>query len=216
MWIADKWRDYELLDCGGGEKLERWDRQLLVRPDPQAIWETPRRNPAWKRADGSLVQVFYCGTYKRQGKNYCSSHAVSCETVFGEILRELKSLFEETKEWREQLFKDEKDGEWLLKRRERTERALLRARARKRACYEDYRDGLIGRDEFKAYHEDYRRQEELLSESLEALRAGGEALFSDSSPALRLNRLSAAILVEQVLVYGDGRILVRYRNEKSC
>ena len=171
---------------------------------------------SWKRADGSLVQVFYCGTYKRQGKNYCSSHAVSCEMVFGEILRELKSLFEETKEWREQLFKDEKDGGQLLKRRERTERALLRARARKRACYEDYRDGLIGRDEFKAYHEDYRRQEELLSESLEALRAEGEALFSDSSPALRLNRLSAAILVEQVLVYGDGRILVRYRNEKSC
>ena len=38
MWIADQWQDYELLDCGGGEKLERWDRQYLVRPDPQAIW----------------------------------------------------------------------------------------------------------------------------------------------------------------------------------
>ena len=35
MWIADKWEDYELLDCGGGEKLERWGRQILVRPDPQ-------------------------------------------------------------------------------------------------------------------------------------------------------------------------------------
>ena len=56
MWIADKWQDYELLDCGGGEKLERWDRQLLVRPDPQAIWETPRRNPAWKRADGRYLR----------------------------------------------------------------------------------------------------------------------------------------------------------------
>ena len=38
MWIADQWRDYELLDCGGGEKLERWGEQVLVRPDPQAIW----------------------------------------------------------------------------------------------------------------------------------------------------------------------------------
>ena len=37
MWIADKWEDYELLDCGGGEKLERWGRQILVRPAPQAI-----------------------------------------------------------------------------------------------------------------------------------------------------------------------------------
>ena len=51
MWIADKWQDYELLDCGGGEKLERWDKQFLVRPDPQAIWETPHQNPAWRRAN---------------------------------------------------------------------------------------------------------------------------------------------------------------------
>jgi len=56
MWIADRWEDYELLDCGGGQRLERWDRQLLVRPDPQAIWETPRQNPAWKRADGKYLR----------------------------------------------------------------------------------------------------------------------------------------------------------------
>ena len=48
MWIADKWEDYELLDCGGGEKLERWGRQILVRPDPQAIWETPHANRGWE------------------------------------------------------------------------------------------------------------------------------------------------------------------------
>ena len=56
MWIADKWRDYELLDCGGGEKLERWDRQYLVRPDPQAIWETDRKNPAWRQAGGRYLR----------------------------------------------------------------------------------------------------------------------------------------------------------------
>ena len=50
MWIADGWKDYELLDCGGGEKLERWDKQILVRPDPQAIWETdhsPKRSKVY-------------------------------------------------------------------------------------------------------------------------------------------------------------------------
>ena len=56
MWIADKWQDYELLDCGGGEKLERWDKQFLVRPDPQAIWETPHQNPAWKRANARYLR----------------------------------------------------------------------------------------------------------------------------------------------------------------
>ena len=52
MWIADGWKDYELLDCGGGEKLERWGKHILVRPDPQAIWESKREDPGWKRAQG--------------------------------------------------------------------------------------------------------------------------------------------------------------------
>lgn len=56
MWIAENWRDYELLDCGGGEKLERWDKQILVRPDPQAIWETAHTNPGWKRAGGRYLR----------------------------------------------------------------------------------------------------------------------------------------------------------------
>ena len=42
MWIADKWKDYEIIDCSKGEKLERWGSYLLVRPDPQVIWDTPR------------------------------------------------------------------------------------------------------------------------------------------------------------------------------
>ena len=51
MWIADKWQDYELIDCSSGEKLERWGDIILVRPDPQAIWNTPRRNSLWSRYD---------------------------------------------------------------------------------------------------------------------------------------------------------------------
>ena len=49
MWISDRWRDFELIDCSRGEKLERWGEHILVRPDPQAIWSTPRTNPAWKK-----------------------------------------------------------------------------------------------------------------------------------------------------------------------
>ena len=56
MWIADGWKDYELLDCGGGEKLERWGKQLLVRPDPQAIWNTPRHHAGWRKPDGRYLR----------------------------------------------------------------------------------------------------------------------------------------------------------------
>lgn len=49
MWLSDKWQDYELIDCSDGQKLERWGKQILVRPDPQAIWKTPRTNPLWNK-----------------------------------------------------------------------------------------------------------------------------------------------------------------------
>ena len=52
MWIADGWKDYELLDCGGGEKLERWGDKLLVRPDPQAIWPSVGKHRGWRSPDG--------------------------------------------------------------------------------------------------------------------------------------------------------------------
>ena len=56
MWISTHWKDYELIDCSRGEKLERWGRQVLVRPDPQAIWNTPRTHPGWKRPDGRYAR----------------------------------------------------------------------------------------------------------------------------------------------------------------
>ena len=49
MFLADKWSDYEVLDCGGGEKLERWGDVVLRRPDPQAIWPA-RRPELWASA----------------------------------------------------------------------------------------------------------------------------------------------------------------------
>ena len=49
MWIADNWKDYEVIDASNGEKLERWGNYILVRPDPQVIWDTPRQHKGWKK-----------------------------------------------------------------------------------------------------------------------------------------------------------------------
>ena len=52
MWIADKWKDYEIIDCSKGEKLERWGDYIMVRPDPQVIWDTPRTDKGWTHMNG--------------------------------------------------------------------------------------------------------------------------------------------------------------------
>ena len=58
MWISDGWKDYELIDVSGSERLERWGDSILIRPDPQVIWKTEKTDPRWRKADA---------VYKRSG-----------------------------------------------------------------------------------------------------------------------------------------------------
>ena len=56
MWLSDRWEEFELIDCSRGEKLERWGKYILVRPDPQAIWDTPRTDGKWKCPDARYAR----------------------------------------------------------------------------------------------------------------------------------------------------------------
>lgn len=51
MRFSKEWKDYELLDCSCGARLERWGKVTLIRPDPQVVWQTPKTHPLWKKAD---------------------------------------------------------------------------------------------------------------------------------------------------------------------
>ena len=46
--VADHWKDYECIDAGNGEKLERWKDIILRRPDPQVIWPIDKEDQLWK------------------------------------------------------------------------------------------------------------------------------------------------------------------------
>ncbi len=56
MRVADEWKDYELIDCSGGEKLERWTREILIRPDPQVIWKSEKSNRLWAQPSAKYVR----------------------------------------------------------------------------------------------------------------------------------------------------------------
>lgn len=58
MFLADGWQDYQLIDCSEGEKLERWGKYLLIRPDPQIVWSLSekQKSPLWQKADARYLR----------------------------------------------------------------------------------------------------------------------------------------------------------------
>ena len=87
MWISDKWKDFELIDCSSGEKLERWGNYTLVRPDPQAIWETPKKDERWFSSNA---------TYKRSetggGRWNKGQLPESWQVRYGELVFNVKPM----------------------------------------------------------------------------------------------------------------------------
>ena len=68
MRFSKDWKDYELLDCSCGERLERWGRVTLVRPDPQVIWQTEKKHPLWRKADAVYHRSNTGGGHWDKGK----------------------------------------------------------------------------------------------------------------------------------------------------
>ena len=87
MWISDSWQDFEVLDCSRGEKLERWKDRILVRPDPQAIWDTPRSHPGWKRPSAKYSR-------SAQGGGHWEKNDVpeSWQIQYGELIFNVKPM----------------------------------------------------------------------------------------------------------------------------
>jgi 23S rRNA (cytosine1962-C5)-methyltransferase len=87
MWVSDKWRDYELIDCSDGEKLERWGSQILIRPDPQTIWKTPRENPGWKKPSARYLRNESGGGHWEK-----NSLPESWQVRYGELIFNVKPM----------------------------------------------------------------------------------------------------------------------------
>ena len=56
MRCSEYWKDYELIDASSGERLERWGDVILIRPDPQVIWNTEKKNPLWRNAHARYLR----------------------------------------------------------------------------------------------------------------------------------------------------------------
>ena len=81
MWIANNWKDYEVIDCSKGEKLERWGKYLLVRPDPQVIWDTPKTEKGWRKMNGHYHRSAKAGGLVRIGDYPEINHLQKIESI---------------------------------------------------------------------------------------------------------------------------------------
>ncbi len=112
MLISDRWRDYELLDCSGGSRLERWGKYILERPDPQVIWNTPRERAEWCRADGVYTRS------ERGGGSWSGRLPESWEIGYGSLRFEVRPMgFKHTGLFPEQAVNWDRMAELIRSRR---------------------------------------------------------------------------------------------------
>jgi 23S rRNA (cytosine1962-C5)-methyltransferase len=115
MWLADNWKDYEVIDAGGGEKLEKWGKFILRRPDPQAIWDKdPRFQKQWNDPD-----AFYHRSKSGGGEwEYRRKLPESWHIKFGELALVIRpTSFKHTGVFPEQAV----NWEWTVKKIENEE-----------------------------------------------------------------------------------------------
>ena len=85
---AAAWKDYELIDTSGGERLERWGNIVLIRPDPQIIWNTPRKNPLWREAHARYQRSHTGGGSWQEDRKVPSMWKIR----YGELTFQLKTM----------------------------------------------------------------------------------------------------------------------------
>lgn len=79
--LADSWKDYELIDMGNGEKLERWGDIVLRRPDPQVVWPMEKEWLLWKNPHGHYHRSNRGGGSWEQKKKYPESWTINYKNL---------------------------------------------------------------------------------------------------------------------------------------
>lgn len=112
MREANNWKDYELIDCSDGERLERWGKYILIRPDPQVIWSTPKKNKLWFNADARYIRSNTGGGRWEVYKKLPDVWTIN----FGELVFNIKPMgFKHTGIFPEQAVNWEKTAEIIKK-----------------------------------------------------------------------------------------------------
>ena len=181
----------------------------------------------WRRADGSKSYSFYCGTYKRSGKDYCTPHTLPFQVLNDIVLGDLKQIIRNVENLQE-LVKSQSFTATKIRKSTDIELTKLKAELErvkklKKSIYEDYKDELISKEEFLSYREDYQQKETLYSKQIETLEEKKKESVTEDvfeTPWLRrllelkdIEELDRDIIVEmidQITVYENRKLKISY------
>lgn len=169
---------------------------------------------------------YYCGTYVRSGRQYCTPHPVPYLVLEKIILADLKVILKSIDNMDEIIEQNKitNDIERQSGGQEtnRLNAELEKVKKLKKAVYEDYRSGLISQEEFTAYRQDYRKKEELLERQLESVDRRREKdtpeifenpwikRLSELGTVEKLDRDIVTEMIYEIRVYEDHRIRITY------
>ncbi len=181
----------------------------------------------WHRADGSKTYSLYCGTYKRNGKQYCTPHTLPMAVLEDIVLGDLKVIARSADNLKE-LVQSQSFTASKVKRIADTELSkikteLERVKKLKKSIYEDYREELISKEELLSYREDYLKKEELYSKQIEALEEKKNDNVTEDvfeTPWLKrllelkdiesLDRDIVVEMISEIKVYENRKIKITY------
>ena len=181
----------------------------------------------WKCADGCRKYSFYCGTYKRQGKSYCSPHALPFSVLEHIILDDLNKLIQEVQDLHKlvesQSFSVAREEKIVDKESVRAKGELERIRRLKKSVYEDYKEGLISKEELLDYRRDYLEKEELYVRQIKTFEKKKKDNVKQDVPwspwlkrllkLRKIEKLDREIIVEmidKIIVYENCKIKICY------
>lgn len=182
---------------------------------------------SWKRADGTCVSSFYCGTYKRQGSEYCTPHALPLHVLEDIVRKDLKAVLQNAGDLKKlverQSFLHFDSEDLARKEFIRVKGKLQRVQKLKKSVYEDYKEGLISKEEFLDFREDYLKKEELYQRQagrLEEHRREYACNDIYEIPWIKkllemkdienLDRNIVVEMIDKVIVYKNNKIKIRY------
>lgn len=182
---------------------------------------------SWSRADGTKTDSFYCGTYKRYGRKYCTPHTLPLKLLEQIVLDDLKKIIQSIDDLealvKQKPVNQKRNAEGKIQEQiSKADAELGKIRKWKQSLYEDYKEGILTKEDYITYREDYIYKENLLLRQIESMR---QIQAEDEENVLKspwvrrllqlrevekLDRVTIVEMIDKILVYDNRRIRIIY------